>query len=150
VIYGDSSFLVALYRQGDSFHEAASRLAARLRQPLALTLLCELELYNGVQRCLASKLIDRREHDAIFRQISTDEAEGILVRCTVDQIDLYARARELSKKFTHEISARSLDILHVASAQILKPSHFITFDAKQRLLVGKTGLPLLPLVVGKK
>jgi len=68
----------------------------------------------------------------------------------LDPAELYARARELSRKFTPVISARSLDILHVASAQILKTSHFISFDIKQRLLVRKTGMSLLPPSVGGK
>jgi hypothetical protein len=150
VIYGDTSFLIAVYRQGDRFHATASKLAAGLRQPIALTLLGELELHNGIYRCLAAKIIDQREHDAIFRQISSDEADGILVRRAVDQAELYAHARDLSKKFTPVISARSLDILHVAAARLLRASPFISFDAKQRLLVQKTGMSLLPRTIGEK
>ncbi len=149
MIYGDTSFLIAVYRQGDSFHARATKLAAVLRLPVALTLLSELELHNGVRRCLAGKLIDQREHDAIFRQIADDEAEGILVRPTLDQLELYARARELSKKFTPEISARSLDILHVAAARLLSASPFISFDLKQRVLAQKAGLNLLPRILEK-
>ena len=150
MIYGDTSFLIAIYRQRDSFHATATKLAAGLREPIALTLLGELELYNGVHRCLAGKLIDKREHDAIFRQISDDETDGILVRRAIDQVELFAGARELSKKFTPVISARSLDILHVAAARLLHASPFISFDAKQRLLVLKTGMNLLPRTISEK
>jgi predicted nucleic acid-binding protein len=150
MIYGDSSFLIAIYRRGDSFHSAAAALITRLRQPLALTLLGELELMNGVYRCFANGLVDRREHDAIFRQIAEDESDGILVRSSLADSDLYAEARQLSRKFTPEISARSLDILHVAAAQLLGATPFISFDAKQRLLAQKVGIPLLPRVLGGK
>ena len=150
MIYGDTSFLIAVYRQGDSFHATAIKLAAELRQPIALTLLGELELHNGVHRCLAAKIIDQREHDAILRQISDDEVDGILLRQAVDQVELYAHARNLSKKFTQEISARSLDILHVAAARLLRASPFISFDAKHRLLVQKTGMSLLPRTITEK
>ena len=150
MIYGDTSFLIAVYRRGDRFHATATKLAAELRQPIALTLLCELELHNGVHRCLAANIIDQREHDAILRQISDDEADGILVRHAIDQVELFAGARELSKKFTPVISARSLDILHVAAARLLRASPFISFDAKQRLLVQKTGMSLLPRTLSEK
>jgi predicted nucleic acid-binding protein len=150
MIYGDTSFLLAIYRQGDHFHNQAVKLSRQLREPFALTLLGELELVNGVRRCFAASIIDQRENDAIFRQISGDEADGILVRQIVNDLELFARARELSKEFTPETSARSLDILHVAAAQLLRVSKFITFDGKQRLLARKTALSVLPrLPAGK-
>jgi len=150
MIYGDTSFLIAIYRRGDSFHSAATNLINRLRQPFALTLLGDLELMNGVFRCLANGLIDQREHDAIFRQIAEDESDGILVRSSLGDSELYAEARQLSRKFTPETSTRSLDILHVAAAQLLGATPFLSFDAKQRLLAQKVGLPLQPRVLGGK
>jgi predicted nucleic acid-binding protein len=147
VTYGDTSFMLALYRRGDFFHSQAIKLALRLREPFPLTLLGELELVNGIHRCLAANIVDQREHDAIFRQIADDEAGGILVRHAIGQVELFARARELSKKFTIETSARTLDILHVAAAQLLKTSTFISFDSKQRTLAQKAGLDPLPRVV---
>jgi predicted nucleic acid-binding protein len=149
MIYGDSSFLIALYRVGDVFHLTAAKLAARLKQPIIFTLLCELELHNGVRRCLGDKLIDQREHDAIFRQIPHDEAEGILIRRLIQDMELYTRARDLSKKFTPELFSRSLDILHVASAQIVGASTFISFDTKQRRLAQKTRLNVLPRTLNR-
>ena len=150
MMYGDSSFLIALYRQGDAFHAAAAKLILSLKQPLALTLLAELELLNGVRRCLASGLVDRKEHDAIFRQLGEDEADGILVRPILTESNLYAEARALSRKHTPEISARSLDILHVAAAIILGASPFVSFDAKQRVLAQRVGLHLLPRTLSTK
>jgi predicted nucleic acid-binding protein len=150
MIYGDSSFLIALYRRGDAFHAAASKLILALKQPIAFTLLAELELQNGVYRCFAQRLIDRSEHDAVFRQISEDEANGILVRSVLTDSDLYAEARYLSRKFTPTISARSLDILHVAAANLLGTSPFVSFDAKQRSLAQKVGLSILPRTLSAK
>jgi hypothetical protein len=98
MIYCDSSFLVALYVKRDFFHLQASKIAAQFREPIAYTPLSELELINGVCRNLAAKLIVPGEMDAIFRQISEDEADDIIIRRTLDQSDHYARARELSRK----------------------------------------------------
>jgi len=144
MIYCDTSFLLALYIQIEPGHVLALQTAATLHEPIALTLLVELELVNGIRRCLSAHTINREQHDAVFRQIREDEAEGILVRCSLDQDEHYARARELSKKFTPEVSARSLDILHVAAASMLKTTHFATFDTKQRILAEKTGLKTIP------
>jgi predicted nucleic acid-binding protein len=150
MIYGDSSLLVALYRRGDAFHGVATKLVLWLKKPLPITLLAELELLNGLGRCLAGGLLDQVEHDAIIRQIEADEADGILVRPQLAESDIYAQARSLSRKYTPEISARSLDILHVASAIVLEATPFLSFDSKQRVLAQKVGLQLLPRVLSSK
>ena len=150
MIYCDTSSLFALYNRADRFNAQAEKLAARLRQPIALTLLGELELLNGLYRGVSVKMINLQERDAILRQFSDDEADGILIRYAVDQTELYARARDLSKKFTAKTLARSLDILHVASAQLLKADKFISFDTKQRNLAQKAGVNLFPQVVEAK
>jgi hypothetical protein len=149
VIYCDPSFLLALYVERDFFHVQASRLAAKFKEAIPLTLLSELELVNGIRRSLAAKILAVEEHDTIFRQIAEDESQGILVRLAIHQADHFAKARELSKKFTLEISSRSLDILHVAAALLLKAPDFGSFDEKQRTLARKAGLKLLPAVVTK-
>jgi predicted nucleic acid-binding protein len=150
VIYCDTSFILALYVERDFFHVPASRLAAKFKEPIPLTLLSELELVNGIRRSLAAKIITVAEHDRIFRQIAEDESQGILVRRAVHQADYFAKARELSKKFTPELSARSLDILHVAAALLLQARDFGSFDEKQRVLAAKAGLKLVPASVAKK
>ena len=151
MIYCDSSFLVALYVKRDAFHLHAARIAARFQEPIPYTLLAELELINGVRRNLAANLIAHNEHDAVFRQIAEDESEGILLRQPLPQAEHYAAARELSKKFTPVISARSLDILHVAAALLLKTSEFASFDEKQRVLAEKAGLKPIPkIITGQK
>jgi predicted nucleic acid-binding protein len=144
MIYADTSFLFAIYHPGDRFHAEATRLAAHLLTPIALTLLSELELLNGLHRGLASKAIDQSQYDTILGRLDQDEVDGILLRTFPLESELYTRARSLSKKFTIQISARSLDILHVAGALELGISTFVSFDRKQRLLVRKAGLKLLP------
>jgi hypothetical protein len=141
---------LALYVEKDFFHLQASRLAAKFKEPIPLTLLSELELVNGIRRLLAAKTISRERHDSIFRQIAEDESQGILNRFAVHQADHFTKARELSKKFTPEISARSLDILHVAAAQLLRVRDFASFDEKQRMLAARVGLTLAPVVVAYK
>lgn len=150
MIYCDTSFLLALYVPADPFHPQAIKKAAKFKEPIPFTLLVELELVNGIRRGLAAKVIERKEHDAIFRQIHDDEADGILVRQPLPPTEHYAKARELSKKYTPELSAHSLDILHVAAALLLKAAEFASFDEKQRILAGKTNLRSTPDNITKR
>ena len=85
MIYCDTSFILALYVEGGFFHLPASRLAAKFKEPIPLTLLSELELVNGIRRSLAAKIIGIEEHDRIFRQMAEDESQGILVRLAIHQ-----------------------------------------------------------------
>jgi predicted nucleic acid-binding protein len=140
----DTSFLLALYVESDRFHPQANKIAARFKEPFSLTLLLELELQNGIRRTLAAGSISRQEHDAILRQIDADESDGILRRYLLASTEHYAKARELSKRHTPQLSCRSLDILHVAAALLLKAEEFASFDDRQRQLAEKAGLKLLP------
>lgn len=78
--YCDSSFLVSLLIPGDFFYPHATAVAARFRESIPYTLLAELEVTNTLRRALREKQITRAEHDAAFRQIEADIAEGILER----------------------------------------------------------------------
>ncbi len=142
--YCDTSFLMAIYVESDRFQPRAREIAGRFREPIPFTLLVELELQNGVRRNLASGVISIQEHDTIFRQIAQDEADGVLGRCRLASTEHYAKARELSKAFTPHIALRSLDILHVAAALLLKAEVLASFDERQRQLAVKAGLKLLP------
>lgn len=109
-----------------------------------MTALGELELFTNIYRGLADKSIDRAQHEGILRQVSEDIGESILVRQPVDSDPLYRAALGLSRKYLPEIRLRSLDILHVASAQLLPISHFVTFDERQKFLAQREGLSVMP------
>ncbi len=150
MIYADTSFLLALYLQRDIFHVPAKKLMGRTIEPIAFTLLGELELLNNVHRALGSGGLDRAEHDSILRQVEADESDGILVRHMVADVDLYARGRTIARKYSAETNSRSLDILHVAASELLRISSFVSLDAKQRSLAQKVGLQLLPRTLSAK
>jgi predicted nucleic acid-binding protein len=141
VIYCDSSFLVSLYASRDTFHAEARTIAGGFSEPIGLTLLSELELLNGIHRNPAIPLMER---DAIMRELGNDEADGLLVRRLLDQADHYAKARMLSRRFSAQLSTRTLDILQVAAALLLGATEFASFDEKQRLLAKEVGLKLVP------
>ncbi len=104
---------------------------------------------NALRRGLGDTSLDQASHDAIIRAIVADEADALLERTALNQIKLYEKARELSKKHTAALACRSLDILHVASALVLEAKKFASFDIRQRKLAALVNLPLLPLTLSK-
>jgi predicted nucleic acid-binding protein len=142
--YCDTSFLLALYIEAESFHALARRAASSFSEPVPLTFLGELELENGIRRSLRARTITLKEHDAIIRQLAEDVSDGFFVRKSPQQPDHFTAARSLSRKFTPQLSCRSLDILHVAAAQLLRARAFASFDLKQRRLAEEVGLESLP------
>ncbi len=147
--YCDSSFLVSLYVATDTFNPLARREAARFTSLMPYTLLNELEFLNSIRRGVGDGAIDQSEHDGIVRDIDRDEADGLLERTSLNQIKLYEKALELSKKYTPTLACRSLDILHVASALVLGSRRFASFDIRQRKLAETVGLTLVPLSIPK-
>jgi len=140
----DSSFLLGLLLPGDFFHRHALPVAAKFREGIPYTPLAELEVTNTLRRALRERAITRAEHDAAFRQIEADLADGILVWRDTPQSELYRIARELSRRHTPEISARSLDILQTASAIVTGADTLCSFDHRQRKLAEAAGLKVLP------
>jgi predicted nucleic acid-binding protein len=149
MIFCDSSFLIALLVEKDYFHAAAASQAAGFTESIPYTLLAELEVTNTLRRALREKAITRAAHDAAFLQIERDLADGILTRRDVPQSELYRKARELSKKHTPVVPARSLDILHTATALILGADTLCSLDLRQRDLAKAAGLKLLPAKLPK-
>jgi predicted nucleic acid-binding protein len=147
--YCDSSFLAALYISTDVFHQAARREAAKFSHAIPFTLLNELELLNALQRGVGDGALDLTERDAVLREIEADEADALLQRAALNQIKLYDKARELSRKYTPKLACRSLDILHVASALNIGSDKFASFDIRQRKLADAVHLSILPVNLPK-
>lgn len=147
--YCDSSFLLALLLPGDFFHPHAARLAARFLESIPFTLLAELEVTNTIRRALRENAITQAEHDAAFRQIEADLADGILARRDTSQAELYRIACGLSERHAPTIPARSLDILQTAAAILIGANSLHTFDLRQRQLATACGLKVHPATMPK-
>ena len=148
--YCDSSFLLALLVPGDFFHPHAVPLAARFTESIPYTLLVELEVTNTLRRAQHGGQITRATHDAAFRQIEADLADGILGRRDIPQSEHYRKARELSMRHTPSIPARALDILQTAAAILLRATSLHSFDVRQRELAKAAGLKVFPRVMPKQ
>ena len=89
---------------------------------------------------------------AFKKQITKDEMYRSLLRFEYDQTEdffrlepiqaepLFLQAGHLSARHALETGVRYLDMLHVASAQLLKADRFLTFDLRQRMLADAVGL----------
>ena len=142
ITYLDSSALIKLYVPEDNSAEVA-RYVLRRRQSLPLSPLHELELKNGLRAKAFRKEASRRSVNAALQHLREDIASGIYVRPPLDWPEVFEVAEALSEHSTAKVGGRSLDLLHVASAKILKVQGFLTFDQRQAILARKAGLKIV-------
>ncbi len=138
--YPDASFLVSLYLHDLHSPKAWAIVAARPR--LYLTPLGELELVNAIELAVFRRLVRRSQAKLVLRDFEQDRG-GFYVLADLPP-ECYARAERLALRHTRRIGARSLDILHVAAALVLRSDAFYTFDHRQRKLAKAEGLPVIP------
>jgi predicted nucleic acid-binding protein len=144
MIYCDTSFLVALSIRGELFTPTAFRLASSFQDPIPLVAIAEIEWKTRIHRGLGDHSLTAAQHSALLRQIEQDVADGVLVRRSLSSGDLLERSLKLSGRHAARIPVRSLDILHVAAAQLLGCKKFASFDKRQRELAAAEKIPLLP------
>lgn len=138
--YADTSFLVSLYLP--DVHSPAAWAATKSRPHLILTPLHELELVNAVQLAVFRKFISKTQAKSVLRDFEQDR--GGVFALTPMPIESYTRAEQLARRYTSTFGTRSLDILQVASALVLKPDVFFTFDERQQRLAKAERLHVLP------
>ena len=134
----DSGVLVKLYvREPNS--EAA---AAVIEQQPVLTLngLLELEIRNTFRVLEARKILTAAQRAAAEHFLELDCVEGRLHRTAVDWTAVFQHSIDLSRTFTAQTLARSLDILHVAVAIHHQCALFITADNRQASFARCCGL----------
>jgi len=109
-----------------------------------LTPFGELELINTLQLWLfRGEMLTSSVHDA-QAQIRADVEMGILALVPIP-IGLYERAKQIARRRTASLGCRSLDIMHVASAEMLQADTFCTFDRAQAKLAIAEGLKVVAL-----
>jgi predicted nucleic acid-binding protein len=135
--YADTSFLVSLYAPDVNSLRAAELM--RARPNLLLTPFGELELFNALELRAFRKELGRREVQRAHGAFESDRDSGIFSLQPAPPL-LYEFAARISRRRTFQLGARTLDILHVASALVLKAEAFYTFDARQRDLARAEGL----------
>ena len=136
--YADTSFLVSLYVLDVNSAPAAAQMK-RAALPLSLSPLGEIEIANAFQLRLFRKELDHSKVKAAQKLFREDMANGVIVLRPLPSV-VFDEARRLAEKHTRRLGTRSLDLLHVASALVLRTETFFTFDEKQRKLAKAEGL----------
>ena len=138
IAYADTSFLFSLYLP-DANSGIAASVVERLAPAILLSPIAELELTNALQSRVFRREITAREAEEAWARILEHIESEFLVLCPMPPT-VYERSRQMSLRWTAKVGARSLDVLHVAIASLLKPDIFLTFDARQRRLARLEGL----------
>ena len=78
----------------------------------------------------------------VFSKFDEHQSKGVFYRPQLDWPNIFSHAIDLSKDHSKTIGARSLDILHVASALSIKTERFLTLDERQSELASLAGLKI--------
>lgn len=142
MIYVDSGIVTKWYLPEP---DSASALALRDRfsPPAFLTSLHRLELANAWQ---LKSFRDELAETAIAlarEDLLSDIRAGLWHVPAEPLAEIYSRAESLATSHSSRLGTRSMDILHVAAAECLACSHFLTGDRRQARLAEAIDLPLV-------
>jgi predicted nucleic acid-binding protein len=132
--YFDTSALVAVYVNEP--HSAAARRALVQHASVPFTSLHRLEIRNALELLVGRSRLSGQERDALLAHVADDVDAGRLVETSVDLDAVVRRAIDLSAAHTRRHLARSLDLLHVAAAQELECTSFVTGDRREANVAG--------------
>lgn len=139
VTCADTSFLFALY--GNDLHTPrALAWMKSQRKALAITSLNEYELSNALRFAEFRKAISPGEAALYWADFEADRASGRLQAHVCNLADVMHEAKRISATHTLSGGHRGFDILHVASALVVKAERFLTFDGNQKKLAEAEGL----------
>ncbi|MFT3990624.1 MAG: type II toxin-antitoxin system VapC family toxin [Luteolibacter sp.] len=139
VISADTSFLFALYGN-DSHTPSAARWLSFSTEPIRLSPFNDFELRNALRFAEFSKRIAPGESATHLALFESALSQGRLIPAKIDLPDILQEAHRLSLAHTLTGGHRGFDILHVASAKLIRATHFLTFDANQKKLATREGL----------
>jgi predicted nucleic acid-binding protein len=137
----DPSFLFSLYVL-DVNSAAASAKMRRAALPLLLTDVGKVEILNAVGLRLFRKELRPAEAKKVYGLFRQDIEQGV-VQIVPLPAAAYQRAEQIARTHTPLLGTRTLDVLHVAGALVLKADAFYTFDQKQAGLATAVGLTIL-------
>jgi predicted nucleic acid-binding protein len=139
VIACDTSFLFSLY--GSDVHSPkAVAWSAKNTRVVYLNSLTHFEFGNAVRFSEFRKSIPLGAAAQYWAGFEAAVAHGRLIVTTSNLADVVDEAKRLSSMRTLTGGHRGFDILHVASALMMKATHFLTFDANQKKLAEAEGL----------
>ena len=142
VTYADTSAIAALYLLQSTSHRAIE-VVDSLTEPLPLTPFLVLELRNALNLAVRRDEISMSQRDEIWNCFEGDINRGGFFNVALSPEEIYRVARELSDRHSAAMGTRTLDLLHLAAAKILKVKNLLTFDERQAQAGKKEGFRLL-------
>jgi predicted nucleic acid-binding protein len=141
--YVDSSALIPIYVP-EAF-SAAARAVVRAAGQVPFTALHELEVTNALELLIGRGVMTPDEGRAVHAQVRADVQEQRLRRLGLDYDRVFADAELLSRTYTAQHLARSLDLLHVAAARAAACATFVSADARQLAVAEASGLTIVDI-----
>lgn len=115
----------------------------RLTGALPLTLHGRAELVNSITLAVFRGDITSDAAEGALADIESDLRAGRLHMADLLWRKALERAESLSRQYTPKLGTRALDVLHVASAQVLGCTTFVTYDDRQAALAKALHLRLV-------
>ena len=136
--YADTSFLI-------SWHTADARFPAvsALRQTgeaVVWTPWQQVEFNNAMRLLVFRALATPADLVLVMGSVQAAVNAGDLVAAPLPAHALWEEAERLSRAHTPSLGVRTLDLLHVAAACLLRSRRFWTFDLRQHALARAAGL----------
>ena len=117
--YADSSFLVSCYVTDANTPQAKGYLF-RTGAPLVFTALHGLEVRNAFKLGVLRKLLAAADAVAVRKNLENDLRSGRLLKKPVNWPLVRRVAARYSELLSATVGTRSLDIVHVATAKVLR------------------------------
>lgn len=141
MLYLDTSAFLKLYVREEGSELVQETVASQF-EPLPVWDILEMEFHNALQLKVFRDELTESEathQQSLFRQRKT---KGFYFVPEISRAELMAEFRRLAAR-TPRLGCRSMDILHVACACLLKPDRFLSFDTRQKELATAAGLSVL-------
>ena len=138
VITSDTSFLFSLYGNDSHTPNATAWLSA-VTAPIYISIFNDFELRNALRFAEFARRLDSgaaASHLVIFESALS---LGRIILRPIRPTEILAEASRLSAAHTLTGGHRGFDLLHVAAANLIGATHFLTFDANQKKLAAKEG-----------
>ena len=140
--YVDPSALRSLCLHDDR-SRAFCAFRAHLGGSLPLRIHGRTELVNSIALAVFRRDISPEAYQQALVNLDTALADGQLHIADMLWRKTLQRAAELSREHTPTLGTRTLDVLHVASALVLRCRSFVTYDDRQAALALAVGLRLV-------
>jgi hypothetical protein len=146
--YADTSFLLSFVGQDRNSLAAKQFLGATLTAPaIPLTFFGALEFNNAARSLVFQGKLDPTGLGRMQLRVVQCLDANILQRTPLPVYRHYEEGEMLSAALTARFGVRTLDLLHVAAARVLRADTLLSFDVRQREFAQHAGLRVLPVLI---